>query len=51
MELRVILEELLKHSHTFTVTVGKELIMAVYPGSGFSSLPVSVYKKDHRDIA
>jgi hypothetical protein len=25
--------------------------MAVYPGSGFSSLPVSVYKKDHRDIA
>jgi cytochrome P450 len=51
MELRVILEELLKHSHTFTVTVGKELIMAVYPGSGFSSLPVSVYKKDQRDIA
>lgn len=51
MELRVILEELLKHSQTFTVTAGRELIMAVYPGSGFSSLPVSVYGTDYHDIA
>jgi cytochrome P450 len=44
MELRIVLQELLKRSHEFTLVRDREPVRAVYPRSGFSSLPLSIHK-------
>lgn len=42
LELRVITEELLKHTRAITMAPGKKPVMAPYPASGFASLPVCI---------
>ena len=42
LELRVLLEELLRRSRLLVLSPGKKSVRAVYPGSGFSSLPVRI---------
>ena len=42
LELRVLLEELLRRSRLIVLSLGKKSVRAVYPGSGFSSLPVRI---------
>ena len=42
LELRVLLEELLRRSRLLVPSPGKKSVRAVYPGSGFSSLPVRI---------
>lgn len=42
LELRIIMEELLQHTRQITLAPGQEPITAVYPGSGFSSLPLHI---------
>jgi cytochrome P450 len=42
LELRVLLEELLRRSRLIVLASGKRSVRALYPGSGFSSLPVRI---------
>src|SRR6185437_14273771 len=42
LELRVLLEELLRRSRLLVLSPGKKSVRAVYPGRGFSSLPVRI---------
>ncbi|MGV8897709.1 MAG: cytochrome P450 [Burkholderiaceae bacterium] len=40
LELRIIIEELLKHTSQIALVPGKQAVTAIYPGSGFSALPL-----------
>ncbi|MEO6352681.1 MAG: cytochrome P450 [Burkholderiaceae bacterium] len=40
LELRIIIEELLKHTSQIALAPGKQALRAAYPGSGFSALPL-----------
>jgi cytochrome P450 len=40
LELRIFMEELLKHTHWISLASGKAPMRAIYPASGFSSLPL-----------
>ena len=42
LELRIIMEELLQHTHQIALAPGQQPVTAVYPGSGFSSLPLHI---------
>ncbi len=42
LELRVISEELLKHTQQITLIPGRQPTIAIYPASGFSELPVRI---------
>ena len=43
LELRVVMEELLAHTHEIALVPGKPPIKAIYPASGFSSLSLRVH--------
>jgi cytochrome P450 len=43
LELRVLMEELLEHTDQIDLVQGKEPVMAAYPASGFSSLPLWIH--------
>lgn len=42
LELRVVMEELLKRTRKFTLVPGRQPTIAIYPASGFSGLPMLV---------
>lgn len=42
LELRVLMEELLEHTNHIELVPGSKPIMAAYPASGFSSLPLAI---------
>lgn len=42
LELRIIMEELLQHTRQIALAPGQEPVRAVYPGSGFSVLPLHI---------
>lgn len=42
LELRVALEELLKHTRNISLVRGRPPVISVYPASGFSMLPVQI---------
>ncbi len=44
LELRALIEELLKRTRTIGLTSGEEPVPAIYPRSGFSSLPVEIIR-------
>lgn len=44
LELRIIMEELLQHTRQITLAPDTQPVRAIYPGSGFSALPLWVEK-------
>ena len=42
LELRIVMEELLKRTRTIAMVANKQPVGAVYPASGFSSLPLRI---------
>ncbi|MHA6645335.1 cytochrome P450 [Mesorhizobium sp. A623] len=42
LELRVVMEELLKQTRKITPAPGRQPVLAIYPASGFSTLPMQI---------
>ncbi|TGV67360.1 cytochrome P450, partial [Mesorhizobium sp. M00.F.Ca.ET.158.01.1.1] len=42
LELRVVMEELLKRTDKIALPLGRQPTIAIYPASGFSSLPMLI---------
>jgi cytochrome P450 len=42
LELRIVVEELLKRTSQITLVQGKDPVRAIYPACGFSSLPMKI---------
>lgn len=51
LELRIVIEELLKSTSRIALVPGKLPVRAVYPASGFSSLPLSITSRTRETAA
>ena len=50
LELRIVMEELLAHTNRITLAPDKEPVNAIFPASGFSSLPLRIQKPSSQTL-